>query len=147
MTYQKPEVVQYINENFIPWQVDYLNDKARVERFHVEWTPCVLVLDEDGFEHNRSLGFLSPKELMAYFSFSQGMAAYRAQDLQKAARIFDQTAMQYPASHVTPEAIWFRGISRFQTENDPSVLKATRLELQGNYPHSIWGEKASAWGA
>ena len=146
MTYQNPEAAGYINQNFIPWRVDYLNDKSQVERFHVEWTPCLLVLDSGQFEHSRSLGFLSPPELLAFLEFSKGLAAYRDANLKQAAEIFDQVVNDFPSSHVTPEAIWFRGISRFQIEGDPAVLKAARLELDQNHSHSIWAEKASAWG-
>lgn len=147
MTYQNQDIVDYINANFIPWQVDYLNDKVQVKRFHVDWTPCLVVLDPEHGELARSLGFLSPPELRAFLEFSRGLAAYRSQDLPRAAEIFDQVVNDFPGSHMAPEAIWFRGITRFQIDGDKSVLNATYLELDANYPHSIWKEKASAWDA
>lgn len=147
MTYQDDQVAQYINQTLVPWRVDYLNDQRQVGRFHVEWTPCLVVLDAESFEHSRSLGFLSPPELLAWLDFSKALVSYRAKNLAQAVELFDRVIQQFPLSHVTPEAVWFRGISRFQLEGDPAVLKATYQELEQKHSQSIWVEKASAWGA
>lgn len=147
MTYQNPETISYITQNFVPWRVPYLIDRARVDRWHVEWTPCLVVLDGSKVEHLRSLGFISPPELMAHLHLARALISYRSRDLPAAVELFDQVVTGFTQTHAAPQAIWFRGVGRFQLQGDPAVLKATRLELEENYPHSLWMEKASAWGA
>jgi hypothetical protein len=146
VTYQNRDAISYINENFIPWRVPYLTDLVRVQRWHVEWTPCLVVLDGGKVEHLRSLGFISPPELVAHLHLARALISYRNRDLPAAVDLFDQVVNGFARTHAAPQAIWFRGVGSFQIEGDPAVLKATRLELEKDYPHSLWVEKASAWG-
>jgi hypothetical protein len=146
VTYQDASVIDFISSNLVPWRVDYLNKKDIVKHYRVEWTPSVFVLDENAEEHHRILGFLSPDQFLGQLRLGLARIAYHRGEIAKAAELFEITVSNHPATVAAPEAIWYRGISKYQASGDPSVLKSTRLELEQRYPHSIWGEKASAWG-
>jgi len=63
VTYPKENVVEFIQKNFIPVQVLF-NTQPLASDFQIKWTPSILTLDSDGKEHHRTVGFLSPEELI-----------------------------------------------------------------------------------
>jgi hypothetical protein len=146
VTYSNQEVIRYVDQNFVQWRVEVLEQRDMVDRFRMEWTPCVVILNSDGEEQYRFVGFLSPPEFIAHLGLGMARLAFLSKDFVRAAALFDALVQELPSSYVAPEAIWYRGISNFQTSGDLTILKQTRIELQKNYPQSIWGEKASAWG-
>jgi hypothetical protein len=147
VTYSDEYVVNYITENFVPWRVSYLQQKDLVSRFRIEWTPCVIILDSKGEEHHRTIGFLSPLEFIAQLILGRARMAFHEKDFSQAAGLFDKIVQDFPKTSAAAEAVWYRGLSRFQASGDASVLKDTRIYLDEKYSQSIWAEKASAWGA
>lgn len=146
MTYQDSEVIAFLTKNFVPWRVDYLKQTDLVERFGVEWTPWVSIVDEQCTEHHHDLGVMEPDEFLGQLKLGLARMAYHRGDFAKASEMFDTACKEHPQSAAAPEAIWYRGVSNFRAFGDGSVLKATRLELEERYPHSVWGQKAGAWG-
>ncbi len=66
-TWSDPAVQQWIAENAIPVRID--TDKVRpdlAEKLKIRSYPTVLVLDENGQEKKRSLGFQKPMAMMAW---------------------------------------------------------------------------------
>ncbi len=124
-----------------------MEQRDMVDRFRMEWTPCVVIFDNDGEEYYRFVGFLSPREFMGQLGLAMARIAFLSKDFGRAAGLFDVVVQHFPYTYVVPEAIWYRGVSNFQASGDPIGLKETRVELQQNYPQSIWAEKASMWGA
>lgn len=113
----------------------------------MEWTPCVVTLDSQVEEHHRFVGFLSAQETTAQLSLGWARVAFYDKDFSQTADLFDAVVKDFPYISAAPEAIWYRGVSRYQASGDQAGLKATRVQLEENHPHSIWrGEKASAWG-
>ena len=146
MTYPNQEVVNYVEKNFVPWRVEVMEQKAVVERFRMEWTPYVVILDSEGEEHHHFVGFLTPQEFMAQLALGLARVAFRRKEFTRAIDLFDAVVQGFPGTTAAPEAIWYRGVSNFQATGNRANLKATRIELEENYPDSVWGEKASAWG-
>ena len=64
VTYPNEGVAKFADLNFVPVQVETSN-KDLVEKYNVSWTPAILVLDSDGKEHYRSVGFLQPDVFIA----------------------------------------------------------------------------------
>jgi hypothetical protein len=62
VTYPKAEVVEFIEQNLVPLQV--LSDAPMAKDFNLQWTPTLIVLDTNGKEHHRAIGFLPPEELI-----------------------------------------------------------------------------------
>ena len=63
VTYPDDKVAQFINVNLIPLRVK--SDSMPLSKdFNVTWTPTVITLDQDEKEQYRTVGFLSPSELI-----------------------------------------------------------------------------------
>ena len=58
-----PAVVDFINANLIPIRVP-ADDPELGPRYKVKWTPTLLIVDADGVEQSRTLGFYPPAELI-----------------------------------------------------------------------------------
>ena len=63
VTYPDSKVAGFVNDRMIPIQL-LANAKPYADDFNVKWTPTVIVLDEDGKEHSRTVGFLPPEEFV-----------------------------------------------------------------------------------
>jgi hypothetical protein len=147
VTYQDSAVIAFLTQNFVPWRIDYLKQTDLVSRFRVEWTPWVAIIDERGTEHHHDVGLLVPDQFLGQIKLGLARMAYHQGDFAKASELFDIACKEHPQSAAAPEAIWFRGVSSFRAFGNASVLGVTRRELEERYPHSVWGQKAGAWGA
>jgi len=54
-----------VENNFIPIQIDFNKNKALVKRYAVKWTPTIILLDSEGDEHHRFVGYLPPEDFIA----------------------------------------------------------------------------------
>ena len=54
----------------------------------------------------------------------------------------DRLISEYPKSDVSPEAIYYRGVSRYKATND---AKHAHEALQANYKDSEWAKRASVY--
>src|SRR3972149_1205178 len=62
VTYPQVEVVEFVEQTLIPLQVT--SDAPLAKDFNLQWTPTLIVLDLEGKEHHRAIGFLPPEELI-----------------------------------------------------------------------------------
>lgn len=74
-----------------------------------------------------------------------GRAAVMRKDWQDAERRYDAIVQNYPASDFAPEAVYWRGVSRYKATNDHTSLGEIAEILSGKYPDSIWALKAVPW--
>jgi hypothetical protein len=73
------EVVQkYIEEQFIPVKSECFWDKRTdlMKRFAVKWTPTLLVLDAEGEEHHRVVGYVPNDDFLAHLELGLGKIAF-----------------------------------------------------------------------
>jgi len=66
-TWSDPAVIKWITENAVAVRID--TDKVRpdlAEKLKIRSYPTVLVLDENGQEKRRSLGFQKPSPMLAW---------------------------------------------------------------------------------
>ena len=67
VTWPDPEVAAWIKANAVPVRIDtYKARKDLGQRFGILGYPTVLLLDGSGKEVRRSIGFLKPKEMLAF---------------------------------------------------------------------------------
>ena len=118
--------------------------KAAAQRFALEWTPTILVLDENGVERHRIEGFLPPKEFAAQLLLGLGHAARLAQDWKEAERHFEEVVAKFADTEAAPEALYWRGVVRYKA-GDASALPATAEEFTRRYASSNWAKKSSVW--
>ena len=75
--------------------------------------------------------------------FSQYLAPVRVLVSSTPLPHLDRLISEYPKSDVSPEAIYYRGVSRYKATNDASALKQAHETLQAKYKDSEWAKRAS----
>ena len=140
VTYPNTGTIKFINENMIPLRLSF-DAKPWSSEFNIQWTPAIIILDQEGNEHHRTVGFLSPEELIPSLILGIGKVYFNTGNLDKATQHFEMLA-DYPNSNSTPEAIFWRGVSKFKSTHDPIALKETYQYLEAKYPSSEWAKRA-----
>jgi tetratricopeptide (TPR) repeat protein len=134
-----------VENYFIPFQVDFNKNKALVKRFGIKWTPTIVILDADGDEHHRFIGFLPPEDFIAQIILGKGKAEFNLDYLEKAIQCFQEILVRYPKTDAAPEAQYFLGVSKYKASHDPKELKLGLETLQRDYPQSEWTKKAQVY--
>lgn len=118
---------------------------AYFHRFDALWTPTVLILDSEGVERLRIEGYLPKTEFRAQLEMGLARVAFMHKQWADAERRYAQVVERYPDSKVAPEAVYWRGVSRYKRTNDHMVLGEVPEQLKEKYADSVWALKASVW--
>ena len=149
--YPDERVVQLVNAEFTPIRVhvkDPDNLFARMsERLNANWTPTVLVLDEDGVERHRIEGFLPVDDFLAQLKLGLAKTAFQRGAFDEAERRFREIVEQHPQSEPAPEALYWTGVARYKGKGDAAALGETARAFTTRYADSAWAKKASVWAA
>jgi TolA-binding protein len=129
----------------VPLEVHLNENPKGFRRFDVFWTPAVLVMDPQGDERSRLEGYLSKDEFRVNLEMGLARVAAMRKDWRDAERRYDSIVETYPDSDFVPEAIYWRGISRYLTTHEHSILEEVAATLRTKYPDSIWALKALPW--
>ena len=141
VTYPDERVVAYITQHLIPLRLPH-NDKQHATEFKIKWTPTLIVLDTDGRESHRTVGFLAPDELIPALQLGVGKVHYEAERFAQAISAFDKLLQDHPKSAAAPEAIFFRGVSVYKRTNNPKALREVYDRLTVEYPDSEWTKRS-----
>ena len=114
-------------------------------RFDAVWTPTVLILDSDGAERLRIEGYLPRDEFRAHLEMGLARVSFMNKQWTDAERRYAEVVERYPDAKVVPEAVYWRGVSRYKQTNDHTVLGEVPDQLKGKYGDSVWALKASVW--
>ena len=114
-------------------------------RFDVFWTPTVLILDPDGKERWRLEGYLPREEFRAHLEMGLARLALARKDWADAENRFAAVAENYPDSKYAPQAVYYRGVSRYSASHDGADLGATAAALKENYPDTEWRSRSLPW--
>ena len=141
VTYPTQEVVNFVNNYLTPLRIN-VTDDTPLDVNHHFWTPTLAVLDDNGNELQRTIGFLGVDEFIA--SMLLGIAKVRldAGDYDTALIPLKSLLETLPESTAVPEAIYFRGVILYKETNDPGKLKEAYEKLLSDYPDSAWTERA-----
>src|SRR3974390_137905 len=124
VTYPNEGVAKFVDLNFVPVQVETSN-KDLVGKYNVSWTPTILVLDADGKEHYRSVGFLQPDVFIATFELGKARYYLDLEQFAEARALLEELIERCPVPEVLPEAIYFHGVASFKQTHDGKPLKKT----------------------
>ena len=108
-------------------------------------TPTILVMDSEGVERFRIEGYLPKEEFRAHLEMGLARVAFIHKQWSDAERRYADVVEQYPDSKVAPEAVYWKGVSRYKQTNDHTVLGEVPEQLTGKYAGSVWTLKASVW--
>ncbi len=141
VTYPAANVAEFILKEMVPVRFQF-NAQPFATDFNVQWTPTLITLDVDGKEHHRTVGFLSPDELIPSLLLGIAKCHFDKERFDKAISSLDKLLLEYPKSDSAPEAIYLRGVSKFKSTHDPKPLKGAYEQLQANYSSSEWTKRA-----
>jgi tetratricopeptide (TPR) repeat protein len=144
VAYPDAAVIEFITKNLIPIRVP-ANDHALAPKFRIKWTPSLLILDKQGIEHNRTVGFFWPQELIPSLLLGMGKACFNQPDRPKAISYFEEIITSYPKCFQAPEAIYLKGVSRFIVGHDVADLIGIYDHLKSEYPNSEWCMRADPY--
>ena len=144
VTYPNEGVAKFVDLNFVPVQVETSN-KDLVGKYNVSWTPTILVLDSDGKEHYRSVGFLQPDVFIATFELGKARYYLDLEQFAEARALLEELIERCPVPEVLPEAIYFHGVASFKQTHDGKPLKKAYETLMAKYPQSEWAKRAEPY--
>jgi hypothetical protein len=141
VTFPDAKVMAFIKQNLIPIRLPH-DHKPLAEQFQVKWTPALVTLDTEGKEHHRTVGFLSPEELIPSLLLGKAKIDFDHEDFAKALVSLEALLKDYPKSGAAPEAIFLRGVCRYKSTHTPKPLKEAYEKLAKDYPDSEWTKRA-----
>ena len=118
---------------------------AYFHRFDALWTPSVLILDSNGVERFRLEGYLPKDEFRAQLELGLARVAFMGKHWAEAEQRYAAVIEKYPQSKSAPEALYWKGVSKYKTTNDHTVLGELPGQFREQYPDSIGALKTIAW--
>ena len=135
-----------VSSNFISVRLHVKKHPEAMERFGVQWTPTVLILDSNGKERHRIEGFLPADDFLGQLQLGLGHAQFANSNFQDAERQFRDVVEKTPNTEAAAEAMYWAGVSRYKASNDAGALKATAQAFKDRYRDTSWAKRASIWG-
>jgi len=105
----------------------------------------VIVLDPNGKERVRIEGYLPKDEFRAQLELALARVSFMSKNWKDAERRYTEVLERYPESKAAPEALYWKGVSRYKATNDHTVLGELPGQFQQKYPDSEWALKTAAW--
>jgi len=116
-----------------------------VKRYGVKWTPTIIILDLNGNEHHRFVGYLPPEDFIAQIILGKGKTEFDLDHFEGAIQCFQEVLVRYPNADAAPEAQYYLGVAKYKASHDPKQLKLGLEGLQKDYPNSEWTKKAQVY--
>jgi TolA-binding protein len=104
-----------------------------------------LILDPNGVERFRLEGYLPKDEFRAQLELGLARVAFMNKKWADAESRYAAVLEKYPQSKSAPEALYWKGVSRYKVTNDHTVLGELPGLFQQKYPDSIQALKTAAW--
>ena len=105
----------------------------------------MLIMDSSGKERWRIEGYLPKNEFRAQLELGLARMSFMEKRWADAEQKYDQVIERYAETAAAPEAVYWKGISRYKMTNDHTVLGGVAEELGAKYPESVWAQKAIVW--
>lgn len=147
--YSDEKVRKFLQEQFIPLRSECFWDKPTepMQRFGIKWTPTFLVLDPDGKEHHRFVGYVPSDDLIASLGLGKGKIFYDTDRMAEAIMRFQTVIDRHPNAGATPEAVFLLGVAGYKHSHDPKELRRAYETLKAKYPQSEWTRRADPYSA
>jgi hypothetical protein len=141
VTYPKKEVIEFLNTTVIPVHIPF-DAKPLADDFNLKWTPMLVVLDWNGKEHQRTIGFLPPEEFIPAILLGIAKTHFDLDQFDESMEILDTILSDHGGSSAAPEAVFLKGVCGYKSTHNPSPLKQAYEKLQATYPASEWTKRA-----
>ena len=137
VAYIDPAAARFVNDTFVPVRIPAA-DPELGPRYKVKWTPTMLLLDADGNEQYRTLGFYPPEELIPSLLLGMGKVKFNVPDRPGACDCFGRITAEFPKSSLAPEAIYLSGVANYIETHNVNNLIGIYDRLEAEYPDSPW---------
>ncbi|MBI2265551.1 MAG: hypothetical protein HYU64_10320 [Armatimonadetes bacterium] len=144
VSYPDPLVIQFFGENLIPLRVPADAKPISVD-FNVHWTPTLIILDQEGVEHHRVLGFFAPEQLIPHLLLGTAKVDFNTEHFPQALEKLERLLMEHYGSDAVPEAIYLKGVCRYKSTHDARPLKEAYERLKAEHPSSEWTRRADPY--
>jgi hypothetical protein len=145
--YSDENFQKYIEEEFIPLKSQCFWDKRTelMKQSDIVWTPTLLIHDSNGKEHYRLVGYIPTYDLFAHLKFGKGKIFLNHYSYAETISHFKAVIEQHPDAGVTPEAIFFLGVSEYKKTHDARALRRIYDTLTSRYPQSEWARRSKPY--
>jgi hypothetical protein len=140
VTYPQKAIIEFLNQSVIPVRVPF-DSEPLATRFGLKWTPMFLVLDWNGKEHSRTVGFLPPEELIPSLLLGIAKMYFDLDRFADSTTYLDTILTNHPTS-AAPEAVFLKGVNGYKGAHNVQALKQAYERLQAEYPSSEWAKRA-----
>ena len=143
VTYPQPAVQEFISDNLIALREPY--DGRTAADFKVTWTPTIAIIDWNGQEHHRTVGFLPAEELIASLLLGCSKVYCDLEQFDRASEPLEKLLSAHSRTDAAPEGMYVRGVCGYKSTHNPGPLKAAYEQLQKHYPNSPWTKRAQPY--
>lgn len=144
VAFPDPAVVTFISTHFIPLRLA-ADDPQWGPAYGIKWTPSLLLLNADGKEEYRTLGFFPPDELIPSLCLGLGKAFFNQARRVEAIEKFNHVINEFPASFAVQEAIFLHGVANYIESHDVSHLIGIYDRLHTLDPNGAWAMRADPY--
>lgn len=137
-------MINFVNENLVALRVGF-DEHPYSKDFNIRWTPTIVTIDSECNEHHRTLGFLTPQELIESLILGMGKTDFDLGEFDPAIESFDKLIGEHPESDCAPEAVYMRGVSLYKKTKEAKHLKEAYEKLLSQYPNSPWKRRAQPY--
>jgi hypothetical protein len=140
VTYPNHDVISFIDERFIPVKLHVEQQEKELHPYAVPFTPALFVLDVEGRQHRRLIGFHEPHDLIAELSLGWLVAALEAEEYD-AAKERLLVALERTQHHRerAAEARYWDAVVTYRLTHDG--LLAGWTELADGFQGTSWARK------
>lgn len=140
VTYPEEQVIDYISASTVPLRI--ASNDALADKFDVQWTPTLVLLDTEGKERYRTVGFLGPAEIIPVEMLGMAKLHFGREEFDQAIAGFEKLFSDFPESNQIPEAIFFHGVAMYSHTKDPKHLRLAFDRLAAEHPGHEWTKRA-----
>lgn len=144
VTYSKPEVIDFLNKEIVSIQVPF-DSQPLATTYALKWTPTLIILDQEGKEHQRTVGYVPPEDFIPLMLLGIGKTCFDADRFSEALERFEKIISRYPKSSSAHEAIYLRGVAGYKSTHEIKPLKDAYEKLSREYPDSEWAKRAQPY--
>lgn len=146
VTYPDERVVAFMNEHVVPVKANIFT-KPLTGLFNMQRGPTLVLVDPKDKEHHRTVGWLSPEDLIASLLHGIGQTHIDHGDLSSAGPALQRVVSDYPDSDAAPEALYLSGVVHYKQSDHIHAMNETLTQLREKYPTSEWTQRASVYEA
>lgn len=141
VTYTDPKVIDFLNEKVIPLKIQFDAEPYATD-FQIKWTPTLIILNSEGKERRRTVGFLEVNELIPSVLLGVAKAYFETDQFDKAKENLARIIVDYSSSSAASEAVYLNGVCGYKSTHNLGLLKEAYETLKEKFPESEWTKKA-----